>query len=73
MLEQKDDFVKTLCEKMLAYSLGRGVEYYDAPAVKQICDELKADQFRMRTLVLRICESFPFQYRRNQSLQTAQK
>jgi hypothetical protein len=73
MLEQKNDFVKTLCEKMLAYSLGRGVEYYDAPAVKQICDELKADQFRMRTLVLGICESFPFQYRRNQALQTARK
>jgi hypothetical protein len=73
LLEQKDDFVRTLSEKMLAYALGRGVEFYDAPAIKQICDSLKADQFRMRTLVLSVCESFPFQFRRNQPLRTAQK
>ncbi len=73
LLEQKDDFVRTFAEKMLAYSLGRGVEYYDAPAIKQICDSLKTDQFRMRTLILRVCESFPFQYRRNQSQEMAKK
>ncbi|MDB6039513.1 MAG: Protein of unknown function (DUF1587)/Protein of unknown function (DUF1592)/Protein of unknown [Verrucomicrobiales bacterium] len=73
MLAQADDFVRTLSEKMLAYALGRGVEYYDAPAVKQISDELRADRYRMRTLILGICKSFPFQYRRNQPLETAQK
>lgn len=73
MLAQKDDFARTLSEKMLAYALGRGVEYYDAPAVKQISDQLRADQYRMRTLILGICESFPFQYRRNQLLETVQK
>ena len=32
----KEEFVGTLTEKLLAYALGRGVEYYDLPAVRAI-------------------------------------
>ena len=31
-----DRFVTTLTEKLMTYALGRGVEYYDAPAVRAI-------------------------------------
>ena len=31
-----DEFVRTVTEKLLTYALGRGVEYYDAPQVRQI-------------------------------------
>ena len=34
--EQKEEFVRNLTEKMLAYALGRGLEPYDIPTVKQI-------------------------------------
>ena len=36
LLAQSDQFVTTLTEKLLTYALGRGVEYYDAPAVRAI-------------------------------------
>ena len=37
-----DDFVRTVTEKMLTYALGRGVEYYDAPVVRQLVRDLEA-------------------------------
>ena len=33
---QPELFVGTLTEKLLTYGLGRGLEYYDAPAVREI-------------------------------------
>jgi hypothetical protein len=38
LLERKQLFLRHLTEKMLAYALGRGVEYYDIPAVKRITE-----------------------------------
>lgn len=60
---KKDDFVRCLTEKMLTYSLGRGLEYYDACAVDQIMKAMKRDDYRFSTLVTEIALSYPFQYR----------
>jgi len=57
------DFYRCLVEKLLTYALGRGVEYYDAPAIDRIVADLETDG-RMRTLVYGIVESPPFQLRR---------
>ena len=39
LLEQPDQIVQTLTEKLMTYALGRGVEYYDMPAVRKIVRE----------------------------------
>ena len=65
LLERKDEFAHNVTERMLAYALGRGVEFYDSPAIKTISDRLKADGYRSSTLVMEIAKSYPFQYRRN--------
>ena len=65
LLERKDEFAHNLTERMLAYALGRGVEFYDSPAIKTISDRLKVDGYRSSTLVMEIAKSYPFQYRRN--------
>ena len=36
VLNRPDLFVTTLTEKLMTYALGRGLEYYDAPAVRAI-------------------------------------
>src|SRR5262245_41585578 len=36
LLRQPENFVRTLTEKLLTYGLGRGVEYSDQPAIRQI-------------------------------------
>jgi hypothetical protein len=59
-----DRFVHTVTEKLLTYALGRGLEYYDMPAVRKILKEAAPGGYRMQTIILGIVESYPFQFRR---------
>ena len=45
----------------LAYALGRGLEYYDMPAVRKIVRDAKTRDFRFSSIVLGIVRSTPFQ------------
>jgi hypothetical protein len=64
MLLQSDRFVPTLTEKLLTYALGRGLEYYDAPAVRVIIRDAARDDYRFSSLVAGIVQSAPFTMRR---------
>ena len=64
LLARRDEFRRCLAEKMLTYALGRGLEYYDECAVRQICDEVEAVDDRMQSLIKAIVLSTPFQQRR---------
>jgi hypothetical protein len=66
VLSRPEVFVGTITEKLLTYALGRGVEYYDAPAVRKIVREARAKDFRFSSLMLGIATSTPFQMRRSQ-------
>ncbi len=72
LLADKRDFARCLAEKLLTYGLGRGIEYYDAPATRQITTELAAHDYRFSTLVLEVVRSYPFQYRRPASTQSSE-
>jgi hypothetical protein len=63
-LVASERFVATLTEKMLTYALGRGVEYYDAPAVRAILKKAAPGEYRLPELILGIVESAPFRMRR---------
>jgi hypothetical protein len=56
-------FVATLTEKLLIYALGRGVEYYDTPAVRGVTRFAAANDHRFSSLILGIVKSVPFQMR----------
>jgi hypothetical protein len=56
----KDDVVRTLTEKLLAYAIGRSVEYYDLPAVRAIAREASEKDLRWSALVIAIVKSTPF-------------
>ena len=64
LMSRPDLFVSTFTEKLLTYALGRGVEYYDAPAVRNIVADAQAKDFRFSSVVLGIVNSTPFQMRR---------
>ena len=57
-------FVTTVTEKLLTYALGRGLEHYDMPAVREIIDMAAADEYRFQTVVLGVVRSYPFLNRR---------
>jgi len=63
LMKDKDKIARNLCRKMLAYALGRPLEYYDEPVVSGLLEKLKADNYRMQTLIIAITESHPFQNR----------
>jgi hypothetical protein len=60
----KDAFAECVTEKMLTYALGRGLERYDRPAMKEITAKLGRADYRFSTLVMGIVDSLPFQMRR---------
>ncbi len=63
LLSRSDLFVGRLTEKLLTFALGRGVEYYDAPAVRAIVRGAEAEDYRFSSLILGIVKSVPFQMR----------
>jgi hypothetical protein len=63
-VSQPEEFVRTFTEKLLGYSLGRGVEYYDNPAIRQILRNAAGTEYRWSSLILGIVKSLPFQMRR---------
>ena len=60
LLERADQFPTTLTEKLLAYALGRRLEYYDRPAVRQIVHAAAAQDYRWSSLILGIVKSPTF-------------
>jgi hypothetical protein len=63
LLRRPELFVATLTENLLTFALGRGVEYYDAPAVRKIVRGAEKDGYRFSSLILGIVKSVPFQMR----------
>jgi hypothetical protein len=68
LTERIDEFARTLTEKMLVYSLGRGLERYDRPTVRQITTKLESSGYGLQTLVREVVNSLPFQSRRAETL-----
>ncbi len=60
-----DDLVRQVTQKMLAYALGRQLEYYDEPAVRKIIAKLGAHGYGFKTLLMETVTSYPFLYKRN--------
>ncbi len=63
---QRDAFAEGLTEKMLIYALGRGIERYERPDVKQIVAGLAANDYKFSALVMGIVNSVPFQMERKE-------
>ena len=63
------EFARCLAEKMLTYSLGRGVESYDRRTVQDSCGRPPRASISSRRLVQAIVHSAPFQQRRGRPVQ----
>jgi hypothetical protein len=67
LVGHREQFVETVIEKLLSYAVGRGVEYYDRPAIRKIAREAAASDYRWSSIILGIVKSAPFQMRRSAS------
>ena len=67
LLRAPEQFMHTVTEKLLTYALGRGVEHFDAPAIRRIVRNAVRDDYQFAAVVLGIVNSTPFQMRKTQS------
>jgi hypothetical protein len=67
LLAEPEQFPRTLTDKLLAYALGRRLEYYDQPAVRKIVRDAAPQDYRWSSLILGIVDSPPFLMRAAQT------
>src|SRR5262249_25409700 len=60
VLNHKDDYVRTVAEKLLAYGIGRGIEYDDLPAIRKIARESAPGDYHWSSMILGVVRSTPF-------------
>ena len=60
LLDQPEQFAGTVTSKLLAYALGRQLEYHDRPTVRQIVRDAAASDYRWSSLILGVVESPAF-------------
>lgn len=61
----REDLARQIASKMLAYALGRQLEYFDEAAIRSIMKQMKSDGYRLQSLVNGIAACYPFQYKKN--------
>jgi hypothetical protein len=65
LVRRPERFASTVTEKLLTYALGRGLEYFDMPAVRKIVKDAAADGYRFHSLIAGVVRSYPFVARRS--------
>jgi hypothetical protein len=63
LFARREAFAATVAEKLLMYALGRGLEYYDYPAVRKIVREAAPGDYRWSSIIMGVVTSTPFQMR----------
>ena len=68
LLKRPTPLVRTFTENLMAYALGRRVEYFDKPTVRAIARTAEAQGFRLSAFILGVVKSPAFQMRREQAV-----
>ena len=71
LVARSPQFAETVAEKLLAYGLGRKVEYYDMPAIRSIVSHARARNYNFRELIKGVASSPAFQQRVKQPTTSA--
>src|SRR5260370_7904362 len=60
LVRNAEQFGTVVGEKMFVYALGRGLEYYDAPSIRQMVRGASRNNYSFESLVLGLVKSVPF-------------
>ena len=72
ILKRPVPLVRNFTAHLLAYAIGRRVEYFDQPAVRAIARDSEADGYTMSSFILGIVKSDPFRMRRTEATADAE-
>jgi hypothetical protein len=62
--DHRSDFHRAVATKLLTYALGRGLDWYDKPAIDKVVSDTEAANGSSRAMLKAVVKSVPFQYRR---------
>ena len=60
VLDNREQFVRTMTTKLMQYALGRDVEYYDQPTIRRIIRDAERENYTWSSIILGIVESPQF-------------
>ena len=64
LLRRPIPLVRTFTANLMAYALGRRIEYYDKPTIRAIAAQAEADDYRLSSFILGVVNSAAFQMSR---------
>jgi hypothetical protein len=64
LLKRPTPMVRTFTENLMAYALGRRVEYFDQPTIRAIARKAETDNYKMSAFILGVVKSEPFRMKR---------
>jgi mono/diheme cytochrome c family protein len=73
LLKHQDVIMLSFTESLMTYALGRRVEYYDMPAVRQIVRDAKAKQYRFSAFIAGVANSAAFRMGRVAPAETTER
>ena len=71
LLKRPDPLLRTFTQNLMAYALGRRIEYYDHPAVRKIVSSAEAGGYRINDFIVGVVMSDAFRMRRVADTQAA--
>jgi len=66
LMQNQDQFVETLADRLLTYALGRGIDARDKIFVEEVADRAAANDNRFVSMIVGVVQSDPFRKRTNQ-------
>ena len=73
LLKRPIPLVRTFTENLMAYALGRRVEYYDQPAIRTITKAAEPGGYKLTSLILGVVKSDPFRMKLAETVNDADK
>jgi hypothetical protein len=70
LLNRPEPLVRNFTENLMAYALGRRVEYYDQPTIRAIASEAQENDYRVSSFILGVVTSDAFQRKRTELMET---
>ena len=68
LMKRPIPLVRNYAANLLAYAIGRRVEYFDQPEIRAIVRAAEANDYRMSSFILGVVRSQPFQMSRSQTI-----
>ncbi|NIP57648.1 MAG: DUF1588 domain-containing protein [Gemmatimonadetes bacterium] len=66
LLRRPIPLIRTFTENLMAYALGRRIEYTDKPLVRAMAEKARADDYRVSSFIMAVVKSDAFQMKRAQ-------